>query len=67
VFSGTGLMEAQVRLQFQQEEEEEARRGVPAKHKVSASTFMVECLDVEEEQCVVSSFCWMIVWSLHRG
>ncbi|KAJ7852858.1 hypothetical protein B0H13DRAFT_1904401 [Mycena leptocephala] len=46
----SGLTEAQVRLQFQQEEEEEARRGVPAKHKVSASTFMVECLDVEEEQ-----------------
>ncbi|KAJ7842742.1 hypothetical protein B0H13DRAFT_1648725, partial [Mycena leptocephala] len=48
----SGLSEAQVRLQFQQEEQEEARQGVPAKHKVSPSTFMAECLDVEDEQCL---------------
>lgn len=42
-----------MRLQFQQEEEEEARKGIPARHKVSPSTFIAECLDVEEEQYVV--------------
>ncbi|KAJ7604795.1 hypothetical protein DFH06DRAFT_1020618 [Mycena polygramma] len=46
----TGLTEQQVRLQFQQEEEAEAKAGIPPKHKVSPSTFMVECLEVEEEQ-----------------
>ncbi|KAJ7799241.1 hypothetical protein B0H14DRAFT_3092830 [Mycena olivaceomarginata] len=46
----SGLSEHQVRLQFQQEEQEEARNGVPAKHKVSPSTFVAECLDVEDEQ-----------------
>ncbi|KAJ7823928.1 hypothetical protein B0H13DRAFT_2375773 [Mycena leptocephala] len=34
----------------QQEEEADAKKGVPAKHKVSPSTFMAECLEVEEEQ-----------------
>jgi hypothetical protein len=47
-----GLTEHQVRLQFQEEEKAEAKKGIPARHKVSASTFMAECLDVEEEQCV---------------
>ncbi|KAJ7825975.1 hypothetical protein B0H14DRAFT_3088526 [Mycena olivaceomarginata] len=45
-----GLTEAQVRLQFQQEEEAAARKGIPAKHRVTPSEFMTECLDVEEEQ-----------------
>ncbi|KAJ7633330.1 hypothetical protein DFH06DRAFT_1140041 [Mycena polygramma] len=45
-----GLTEQQVRLQFQREEEEEAKRGAPLKHKVSPATFVVECLEVEEEQ-----------------
>ncbi|KAJ7363849.1 hypothetical protein DFH08DRAFT_949484 [Mycena albidolilacea] len=45
-----GLTEAQVRLQFQREEEDAARKGIPAKHRVSPSEFMTECLDVEEEQ-----------------
>ncbi|KAK7019979.1 CxC2 domain-containing protein [Favolaschia claudopus] len=45
-----GLTESEVRLQFQKEEEEQARRGLPAKHKVTPSSFMAECLDVEEEQ-----------------
>ncbi|KAJ7798845.1 hypothetical protein B0H14DRAFT_3492168 [Mycena olivaceomarginata] len=45
-----GLTEAQVRLQFQREEEDAARKGTPAKHRVSLSEFMTECLDVEEEQ-----------------
>jgi hypothetical protein len=47
------LTEAQVRLQFQQEEEAAARKGIPAKHRVTPSEFMTECLDVEEEQYVV--------------
>ncbi|KAJ7788512.1 hypothetical protein B0H14DRAFT_3504207 [Mycena olivaceomarginata] len=41
-----GLTEAQVRLQ----EEDAARKGIPAKHRVTPSEFMAECLDVEEEQ-----------------
>ncbi|KAF8139331.1 hypothetical protein K438DRAFT_1996130 [Mycena galopus ATCC 62051] len=45
-----GLTENQVRLQFQNEEEEEAKRGIHGKHKVSPSEFMTECLDVEAEQ-----------------
>ncbi|KAJ7767601.1 hypothetical protein B0H14DRAFT_3096172 [Mycena olivaceomarginata] len=45
-----GLTEAQVRLQFQGEEEDAACKGIPAKHRVSPSEFMTECLDVEEEQ-----------------
>ncbi|KAJ7808144.1 hypothetical protein B0H14DRAFT_3482660 [Mycena olivaceomarginata] len=45
-----GLTEMQVRLQFQQEEEEAAKLGLPAKHKVTLSAFMMECLQVEEEQ-----------------
>ncbi|KAJ7818598.1 hypothetical protein B0H14DRAFT_2373046 [Mycena olivaceomarginata] len=49
----TGLTEIDVRLQFQKEEEEEARRGLPAKHKVSPGAFVVECLEIEEEQRVV--------------
>ncbi|KAJ7862019.1 hypothetical protein B0H14DRAFT_3444990 [Mycena olivaceomarginata] len=48
-----GLTEAQVRLQFQREEEDAARKGIPAKHRVTPSEFMAECLDVEEEQCEV--------------
>ncbi|KAJ7315615.1 hypothetical protein DFH08DRAFT_820537 [Mycena albidolilacea] len=45
-----GLTEAQVRLQFQQEEEAAARKGIPAKHRVTPSEVMTKCLDVEEEQ-----------------
>ncbi|KAJ7030837.1 hypothetical protein C8F04DRAFT_1186481 [Mycena alexandri] len=45
-----GLSEIEVRHQFQQEDEADARNKVPAKHKVTAKTFIVECLDVEEEQ-----------------
>ncbi|KAJ7795526.1 hypothetical protein B0H14DRAFT_2391573 [Mycena olivaceomarginata] len=44
------LTEAQVRLQFQREEEDAVHKGIPAKHRVSPSEFMTECLDVEEEQ-----------------
>ncbi|KAF7366128.1 CxC2 domain-containing protein [Mycena venus] len=45
-----GLTEMQVRLQFQQEEEETAKLGLPVKHKVTPSAFMIECLQVEEDQ-----------------
>ncbi|KAK7061181.1 CxC2 domain-containing protein [Favolaschia claudopus] len=45
-----GLSESQVRLQFQQEEQEQAKLGLPAKHKVTPSAFMAECLEVEDEQ-----------------
>ncbi|KAJ7354135.1 hypothetical protein DFH08DRAFT_912735 [Mycena albidolilacea] len=44
------LTKAQVRLQFQREEEDAVHKGIPAKHRVSPSEFMAECLDVEEEQ-----------------
>ncbi|KAJ7889382.1 hypothetical protein B0H14DRAFT_2561881 [Mycena olivaceomarginata] len=37
-----GLTEKEIRLQFQQEEEAEAKRGLPAKHKVTPSAFMTE-------------------------
>ncbi|KAJ7668824.1 hypothetical protein B0H14DRAFT_3102493 [Mycena olivaceomarginata] len=53
----TGLTEIDVRLQFQKEEEEEARRGLPAKHKVSPGAFVVECLEIEEEQCFRRVVC----------
>jgi hypothetical protein len=48
------LTEAQVRLQFQREEEDVACKGIPAKHRITPSEFMAECLDVEEEQYVVN-------------
>ncbi|KAJ7754410.1 hypothetical protein B0H14DRAFT_3096699 [Mycena olivaceomarginata] len=53
----TGLTEIDVRLQFQKEEEEEARQGLPAKHKVSPGAFVVECLEIEEEQCFRRVVC----------
>jgi hypothetical protein len=40
----------EVRLQFQKEEAEAAKRGVPAKHRVSPSEFMAECTAIEEQQ-----------------
>ncbi|KAJ7078749.1 hypothetical protein B0H15DRAFT_954431 [Mycena belliarum] len=46
----TGLTEAQVRLQFAEEEAEEAARGVPLIHDVSPSSFITAALDLEEEQ-----------------
>jgi hypothetical protein len=49
---GVGLTEQQVRLEFQKEEEEDARKGIAGKHKVSPEAFMRECVDVEEEQYV---------------
>ncbi|KAJ7017384.1 hypothetical protein C8F04DRAFT_1200656 [Mycena alexandri] len=45
-----GLTEHEVRRQFQEEEEADARKGVAMKHKVSPGTFITECLEVEEEQ-----------------
>lgn len=50
-----GLTEADVCLQFQWEEEE-AKKGLLAKHKVMPSAFLSECLDVEEMQCVLVLF-----------
>ncbi|KAJ7071702.1 hypothetical protein B0H15DRAFT_925776 [Mycena belliarum] len=46
----TGLTEAQVRLQFAEEEADEAARGVPSIHDVSPSSFITAALDLEEEQ-----------------
>ncbi|KAJ7887328.1 hypothetical protein B0H14DRAFT_3082097 [Mycena olivaceomarginata] len=43
----------EVRLQFQKEEAEAAKRGVPAKHRVSPSEFMAECTAIEEQQRAV--------------
>lgn len=48
--SWVGLTEMEVRLQFQKEEAEAAKRGVPAKHRVSPSEFMAECTAIEEQQ-----------------
>ncbi|KAJ7436476.1 hypothetical protein B0H11DRAFT_2364591 [Mycena galericulata] len=45
-----GLTEAEVRLQFAQEEAKEAERGVPSLHDVSPSTFIASALELEEEQ-----------------
>ncbi|KAJ7753859.1 hypothetical protein B0H16DRAFT_1316820, partial [Mycena metata] len=50
-----GVTEQEVCRQFQEEEEVEARQGIPAKHKVSPGTFVVECLEVEEEQVRVQA------------
>jgi hypothetical protein len=57
-----GLTEMDVRLQFQKEEEEAAKRGLPAKHKVSPGGFIVECLEVEEEQYVFFLDMWVCAW-----
>ncbi|KAJ7792665.1 hypothetical protein B0H14DRAFT_3094155 [Mycena olivaceomarginata] len=45
-----GVTEMEVRLQFQREEEEAAKKGLPAKHKITPSAFMTECLEIEDEQ-----------------
>ncbi|KAJ7839295.1 hypothetical protein B0H13DRAFT_2239609 [Mycena leptocephala] len=45
-----GLMESEVRLRFTTEEAEEAKRGVPPHHQVSASLFVATALDLEDEQ-----------------
>ncbi|KAJ8699281.1 hypothetical protein PTI98_002412 [Pleurotus ostreatus] len=45
-----GLSEHDVRLQFSQEEAAEASRGVPSLHDVTRSGFIVEALDIEEQQ-----------------
>ncbi|KAJ7908806.1 hypothetical protein B0H13DRAFT_2233210 [Mycena leptocephala] len=45
-----GLTESEVRLRFTTEEAEEAKRGVPPRHQVSASSFVATALDLEDEQ-----------------
>ncbi|KAJ7901050.1 hypothetical protein B0H14DRAFT_3422958 [Mycena olivaceomarginata] len=45
-----GLTEAQVLLEFEQEESERAAAGVPSIHSVSPSSFIAAGLNVEEEQ-----------------
>ncbi|KAF8155179.1 hypothetical protein K438DRAFT_1987093 [Mycena galopus ATCC 62051] len=45
-----GIMEAQVLLQFEQEEAERVRAGVPGIHSVSPSSFVAAGLEVEDEQ-----------------
>ncbi|KAJ7807696.1 hypothetical protein B0H14DRAFT_3483063 [Mycena olivaceomarginata] len=45
-----GLTEAQVLLEFEQEESEHAAAGVPSIHSVSPSSFIAAGLNVEEEQ-----------------
>jgi hypothetical protein len=50
------LTEMQLQLQFQQEEEEVKKLGLPAKHKVMPSMFIMECLQVEEDQYVFYFF-----------
>ncbi|KAJ7896246.1 hypothetical protein B0H14DRAFT_2558175 [Mycena olivaceomarginata] len=54
-----GLTEMDIRLQFQTEDEDTAKRGLPAKHKVSPGGFIVECLEVEEEQYVFLLHTWL--------
>ncbi|KAJ7147747.1 hypothetical protein C8R46DRAFT_917759 [Mycena filopes] len=46
----SGLTEMEVRLQFANEEAEEAKRGVPALHDVTPSGFINAGLQLEEEQ-----------------
>jgi hypothetical protein len=44
------LTEAEVRLKFAQEEEEEAKNRVPALYKVTPSSFIAVGLELEEQQ-----------------
>ncbi|KAJ7475064.1 hypothetical protein B0H11DRAFT_1728060 [Mycena galericulata] len=46
----SGVSEHDVRLEFAQEEAEEAARGIPAIHNVSPSAFILAGLDLEEQQ-----------------
>jgi hypothetical protein len=46
----TGMTEAQVRLQFSEEEASNAAKGVPSLHDVSPSTFVYVGLELEDEQ-----------------
>ncbi|KAJ7448160.1 hypothetical protein FB451DRAFT_1343347 [Mycena latifolia] len=45
-----GLTEAQVRLQFSEEEAERVEKGVPALHDVSPSSFIYAGLELEDQQ-----------------
>jgi hypothetical protein len=45
-----GMTEAEVRLKFAADEEEEAKRGVPALHDVTPSSFIAAGLELEEQQ-----------------
>jgi hypothetical protein len=45
-----GLTESEVRLQFAQEEEEEAKQGLPALHEVTPSSFVAAGLELEDQQ-----------------
>ncbi|KAJ7141824.1 hypothetical protein C8R46DRAFT_1233533 [Mycena filopes] len=45
-----GVTEAEIQLEFQKTEAEDAKRGVPSIHNVSPSSFIVAGLDLEEEQ-----------------
>ncbi|KAJ7851559.1 hypothetical protein B0H13DRAFT_2360051 [Mycena leptocephala] len=45
-----GLTEMEVRLQFATEEAEEAKKGVPALHEVTPSSFITAGLELEDEQ-----------------
>jgi hypothetical protein len=49
-----GLTEMEVRLQFATEEAEEAKKGVPALHEVTLSSFITVGLELEDEQCVIT-------------
>jgi hypothetical protein len=49
----SGLTEMEVRLQFATEEVEEAKKGVPALHEVTPSSFITAGLELEDEQCVI--------------
>ncbi|KAJ7886239.1 hypothetical protein B0H14DRAFT_2243953, partial [Mycena olivaceomarginata] len=49
-FEMKGLTEAQVLLQFEQEEAQRVQEGVPGIHAVSASSFVAAGLEVEDEQ-----------------
>ncbi|KAF7375725.1 CxC2 domain-containing protein [Mycena sanguinolenta] len=45
-----GMTEAEVRLKFATEEEEEAKKGIPALHEVTPSSFVAAGLELEEQQ-----------------
>lgn len=45
-----GLTEAQIRLQFSQEEEQHVQAGVPSVHDVSPSSFLWAGLQLEDQQ-----------------
>lgn len=61
----SGLNEADIRLAFAREEEEQAAKGIPAVHEVSPSTFIIAGLDLEEQQYVPHINSYLLTLTNH--